>query len=372
MRSSSTRRSWRSASAASAASPAEEVAALARDTLAEAGLAAGAVAAIVSIDLKADEPAIHALADALGVPARFFPAPRLLAEETERLTIRSEAAFRATGCWGVAEGAALAAAGPDGALVVPQAASRGARPAPIARAATPIDAGAIGRPRGRLAIVGIGPGDPAWRTPEAQRAACGGRRDRRLRPLSRPARPSDRRQAPARQRDRRRGGARPRLALDLAAEGRSVALVSSGDPGIYALAALVFELLDRERRRDWSAVEIAVAPGCQRDAGRGGARRRAARPRFLRHLAVRPADPVAGDPRPPAKPRRAPISSSRSYNPRSARRRRQLGRGGAICCWRTPARRRPCVIARNLGRAGETLSKSCRLDELAGSDQSTC
>src|SRR6185369_3737024 len=118
---------------------AEEVAALAQDTLAEAGLAAGAVAAIVSIDLKADEVAIHAFASALGVPARFFPAARLL-EETDRLTIRSEAAFRATGCWGVAEGAALAAAGSDGVLVAPRRQSRRATCA-IARAATPIDAG---------------------------------------------------------------------------------------------------------------------------------------------------------------------------------------------------------------------------------------
>src|SRR5207249_974619 len=93
--------------------PEDEIAALARASLDEAGLAAGAVAAIVSIELKADEPGIHALAHSLGVPARFFPVARLLAE-TPRLTRRSEAAFRATGCWGVAEGAALAAAGPRG------------------------------------------------------------------------------------------------------------------------------------------------------------------------------------------------------------------------------------------------------------------
>src|SRR5207248_1010825 len=103
--------------------PAEEIEGLAREALAEAGLAAGAVAAVVSIELKTDEPGIHALAQSLGVPARFFPADQLLAE-TERLTVRSEAAFRATGCWGVAEGAALAAAGPAGALVMPRRQSR--------------------------------------------------------------------------------------------------------------------------------------------------------------------------------------------------------------------------------------------------------
>src|SRR5438067_5925103 len=144
---------------------AAEIAGLAQDCLAAAGLAADAIAAVVSVDLKVDEPGIQALAASLGVPARFFPASRLL-DETARLTVRSEAAFRATGCWGVAEGAALAAAGPGGALIVRRRQSRRATCA-IARAPMPLDAAAIGRPRGRLAILGIGPGGPAWRTPEA-------------------------------------------------------------------------------------------------------------------------------------------------------------------------------------------------------------
>src|SRR5207302_1527194 len=114
---------------------------------------------------KVDEPALHALAASLGVPARFFPAARLL-EETSRLTVRSEAAFRATGCWGVAEGAALAAVGAGGGLVVARHQSRRATCA-VARAPAPMDATVIGRARGRLMVVGIGPGDPAWRTPEA-------------------------------------------------------------------------------------------------------------------------------------------------------------------------------------------------------------
>src|SRR5437763_4557255 len=144
---------------------AAEIAGLAQDCLAAAGLAADAIAAVVSVDLKVDEPGIQALAASLGAPARFFPAARLL-EETARLTVRSEAAFRATGCWGVAEGAALAAAGPGGALIVRRRQSRRATCA-IARAPIPPGAAAIGRPRGRLAIIGTGPGDPARRPPEA-------------------------------------------------------------------------------------------------------------------------------------------------------------------------------------------------------------
>src|SRR6516164_6651360 len=102
---------------------AEEISDLAHSTLAETGLAATAVAAVVSVELKLAEPGIHAFAAALGVAPRFFPASSLLAE-TSRLSERSAAVFRATGCWGVAEGAALAAAGTSGVLIAPKRKSR--------------------------------------------------------------------------------------------------------------------------------------------------------------------------------------------------------------------------------------------------------
>src|SRR5271156_7001074 len=70
----------------------EEIMDLARSALAEAGLAAGAGAAVVSVELKLAERAIHALAVGLGVPARFFPASRLLVE-TPRLSERSPTVY---------------------------------------------------------------------------------------------------------------------------------------------------------------------------------------------------------------------------------------------------------------------------------------
>jgi cobalt-precorrin 5A hydrolase / precorrin-3B C17-methyltransferase len=106
--------------------------ALATAALAEAGLMPGAVATVASIESKRAEPGVLALASALGVPARFFTAERLLAE-TGRLSQRSAAAFRATGCWGVAEAAALAACGSEGMLLVPKRRSRRATCA-VARA----------------------------------------------------------------------------------------------------------------------------------------------------------------------------------------------------------------------------------------------
>jgi cobalt-precorrin 5A hydrolase/precorrin-3B C17-methyltransferase len=250
---------------------AQEIADLARSALAEAGLAAGAVAAVVSLELKRAEAGIHALAAELGVPARFLPVSRLLAE-TERLTERSAAVFRATGCWGVAEGAALAAAGPDGVLVVPKHKSRRATCA-VARAADPIAADAIGRQRGRLAVIGIGPGDPAWRTPEAS-AALAHASDvvgygLYLDLLGRAIAGKNRYMSALGEEE-----ARVRQAFDLAAEGRSVALVSSGDAGIYGLAALAFELLDRAAKPEWRAVELVVCPGLsalQAAAARAGA-----------------------------------------------------------------------------------------------------
>src|SRR5207302_11506543 len=89
--------------------------------------------------------------------------------ETARLATPSEAVFRETGCYGVAEGAALAAVGPDGVLLAAKRKSRRATCA-VARAATLLPAELPGRARGALAIIGIGPGDPARRTQEASAA----------------------------------------------------------------------------------------------------------------------------------------------------------------------------------------------------------
>ena len=54
---------------------------------------------------------------------------------------------------------------------------------------------------------------------------------------------------------------RARLALNLATEGKSVVIVSSGDPGIYGMAAAVFEVLDHESNSKWNQIDIHVAPG---------------------------------------------------------------------------------------------------------------
>ncbi len=75
------------------------------------------LSAIATIDGRVAEPAMHATAAHFGVPLLVFGAARLECE-TPRLATPSEVVFRLVGCHGVAESAALAAAGPDGALVV--------------------------------------------------------------------------------------------------------------------------------------------------------------------------------------------------------------------------------------------------------------
>ena len=328
---------------------AAEIVTLAEQCLAEAGLAARSVAAVVSVELKLDEPGIHALAEGLGVPARFFSAARLL-DETPRLTERSQAVFRATGCWGVAEGAALAAAGLGGALIVPKRKSKHATCA-VARTAVPLDPDNIGRGRGRLSIVGIGPGDAGWRTPEASallKAASDIVGYGLYLDLLGSAIAGKTRHAGTLGAETERA----RLALDLAASGKNVALVSSGDSGIYGLAALVFELLDREGRRDWAAVEIAVAPGVsamQAAAARAGA------PLGHDFCAISLSDLMTPWPTIDARLEAAAAADFvvALYNPRSARRRTLLAEAAAILS-RHRSPQTPVLIARNLGRDGES------------------
>ncbi len=88
---------------------------------------------------------------------------------------------------------------------------------------------------------------------------------------------------------------RVRLALDLAAQGRAVALICSGDAGIYGLATLVLELMEREARPDWNRLDLAIIPGL---SALLAAAARAGAPLghdFLRHLALRSADALVRD-----------------------------------------------------------------------------
>src|SRR5690606_3064417 len=89
---------------------ASEIAGLIAHTLEQAGLARESVACLASIDVKEDEAGIHAAAASLGAPVRFFTAEDLR-REAPRLRNPSAIVEQEVGTPGVAEAAALAAAG---------------------------------------------------------------------------------------------------------------------------------------------------------------------------------------------------------------------------------------------------------------------
>jgi cobalt-precorrin 5A hydrolase/precorrin-3B C17-methyltransferase len=333
------------------AEPAEAIGLL-RDTLAAAGLAHQSVACVASIDLKADEMAVLQAAHELGVPARFFSATELEAE-TPRLKNPSETVFREVGCHGVAEGAALAGSGPQGSLVVAKRKSARATCA-IAEAPFLINPLRVGRARGRLAIVGIGPGSAEWLTPEAKRllqasdAAVGYSLYLDLvAPLIVGAERFDSELGSEEDRVRR--------ALALAGSGRSVALISSGDAGIYAMATLVFECLESGGLPNGAArAEIVVSPGIsamQAAAARAGA------PLGHDFCAISLSDLLTPWAAIEARIRAAAEGDFvvAFYNPVSQRRRRQLAAAKEILLHHRPPDT-PVVLARNLGRGGESVT----------------
>ncbi len=124
----------------------------------------------------------------------------------------------------------------------------------------PIDPNSIGQAQGKLTVVGTGPGSKQWMSPEV-RATILAATDLvgyhtyldLVKDLStgKECHGSDNRVELD----------RSRLALDLAASGKNVVVVSSGDPGIFAMAAAVLEVLDQEAKPEWQTIDLQIAPG---------------------------------------------------------------------------------------------------------------
>jgi cobalt-precorrin 5A hydrolase / precorrin-3B C17-methyltransferase len=227
---------------------AEEVQQLIDATLAQHNLSPHAVAVYASIDLKEDEAALQPLPHVV-----YFSAEELKAQ-SQRIATPSDYVENTVGTPSVAEAASLAAAGDEAVLIVTKTKSKRATIA-IAEACEPI-LNPAGRRRGVVSVVGIGPGTRMMRSPDVTQAL---------------AMASDwvgydlyldlAEDLKTNQIEHRfpLGGeeARCRHAIELAKLGKSVALVCSGDAGIYAMAALVYELVDREPCR----VGVEVHPG---------------------------------------------------------------------------------------------------------------
>jgi cobalt-precorrin 5A hydrolase/precorrin-3B C17-methyltransferase len=146
---------------------------------------------------------------------------------------------------------------------------------------------------------------------------------------------------------------RVKTALDLAAAGREVVLVSSGDPGIYAMASLVFDMIEHADEPAWSRIEIEIAPGItalQAAAARAGA------PIGHDFCAISLSDLLT-----PWQVIERRIEAAAGadfvialYNPASKRRGWQLAKAREILLGHRDEVT-PVVIARNLGRDGETV-----------------
>jgi cobalt-precorrin 5A hydrolase/precorrin-3B C17-methyltransferase len=253
----------------------------------------------------------------------------------------------AVGTASVAEAAALLAAGRESALIAGKqvSATRDSTVAVARRA----------RPAGHLAVVGLGPGDPAWRTPAAAAAirqagtviGYGAYVDLAgdlLRAGQLVVRSPIGAEAD-----------RCRDALSRAAAGQQVALVCSGDAGVYAMASLVCELAPEA-----GDPPVTVVPGVT--AALGAAAILGA-PLGHDHAAVSlsdlltPWEVIA---------RRLEAAAAGDfvvslYNPRSARRATQLAAALRILGAHRPGAT-PAAILTDIGRAGQRVVRTTLAD----------
>ncbi|WP_285419904.1 precorrin-3B C(17)-methyltransferase [Pseudomonas sp. efr-133-TYG-5] len=200
-----------------------------RSALHQADVAVQSLACLVAADTQMASPALREVALQLAVPLRFVPAAADIAELAHN---------------------ALAPA-----QIIVSAADMA-----VAVAAQPLDVSRIGRPRGRLAVIGLGPGAAELMVPavkaELARATdvlgyetyvrmAGPFRDDQVQHCT----------------DNREEMQRARHAFRLAAAGRSVIVVSSGDPGVFAMAAAVLEALHESDDPTWHSVDLEILPG---------------------------------------------------------------------------------------------------------------
>lgn len=329
---------------------------LVEKALQEHDLAPEAVAGLASVTLKGDEPALLALAARRGWPLRLYAAERLAAVP---VPTPSAAVAREVGTASVAEAAArLAAAEAGGTPETPAPlliAKRIERAASGERGAATLAVALAERQwapaRGALHLVGSGPGGLELLSGDARQALAQatvwvgyGLYLDLLEPLRRPDQL---------RRDGRLTEERQRCAeaLALAQQGLTVALVSSGDSGIYGMAGLALELWLAQAAADRPA--FAVHPGLsalQLAAARAGA------PLMHDFCTISLSDRLTPWEVIERRLRAAAAGDFvvALYNPRSRDRDWQLERARSLLLEERPATT-PVVLARQLGRAEESV-----------------
>jgi cobalt-precorrin 5A hydrolase/precorrin-3B C17-methyltransferase len=291
-----------------------------RNALQQAQIAVQSLACLLASETQMASPLLREAALELGVPLRFVAA---------QSDIESQAR-----------------------VAVPEATVIAGHGMAIAVAEQPLDVSSIGRPRGRLAVIGLGPGAAELMVPavkaELARATdvlgyetyvrmAGPFRDDQVQHCT----------------DNREEMQRARHAFRLAAEGRSVIVVSSGDPGVFAMAAAVLEALHESSDPAWHSVDLEILPGVSASLATAA---QAGAPLGHDFCVMSLSDNL--------KPwsiieKRLDLAAEADlalafYNPISRARPWQLGRALEIVAQhRTP--QTPVVLGRDIGRPGQTL-----------------
>jgi len=298
-----------------------DVAATIGDALGQAGLAVQSLACLLAADSDMTRPELHEAAASLGVPLRFASADGDIAGWLSE-ALGQPASIRVMG--------SLA----------------------IAVAERPLDPQRIGRPRGRLAVIGLGPGAAELMVP-AVRAELDRANDvlgyETYVRMAGPFR-ADQVQHCTDNREERQ---RARHAFELAAQGRSVVVVSSGDPGVFAMAAAVLEALHESTNAQWHAVDLQILPGVSASLATAA---QAGAPLGHDFCVLSLSDNL--------KPwsiieKRLDLAAQADlalafYNPISRSRPWQLGRALEIVAQHRTAQT-PVVLGRDIGRPGQTL-----------------
>jgi len=283
--------------------PGPQLVARIRAALQDAGLAVQSLACLLAAETEMADSSLHEASVELGVPLRFAG----LATQT------------------------------DIAITVADA---------------PLDLSLIGRPRGRLAVIGLGPGAAELMVPavKAELARCtdvlGYETYVRM---AGPFRPDQIQHCT----DNREEMQRARHAFELAAQGRSVVVVSSGDPGVFAMAAAVIEALHESSDPAWHQVDLEILPGVSASLATAA---QAGAPLGHDFCVMSLSDNL--------KPwsiieKRLDLASQADlalafYNPISRARPWQLGRALEIVAQHRTAET-PVVLGRDIGRPGQTL-----------------
>jgi len=292
-----------------------------RAALHQANIAVQSLACLLASDLHMANPALREAALELGVPLRFASVNGGVSE-LARHTV------------------------PDATVV---SADTGIA---IAVANEPLELAQIGRARGRLAVIGLGPGAAELMVPAVKAELARANDVLGYETYVRMAGPFRDDQV-LHCTDNREEMQRARHAFELAAQGRSVVVVSSGDPGVFAMAAAVLEALHESSDAAWHNVDLEILPGVSASLATAA---QAGAPLGHDFCVMSLSDNL--------KPwaiieKRLDLAAEADlalafYNPISRSRPWQLGRALEIVAQHRSAET-PVVLGRDIGRPGQTL-----------------